>query len=155
MIIKRVTSAFILGLILSFAVVVHAQESEPPFMLRAAFSRLKALDSVTSSSVGFAAMPGKFFLLSQDFMKYGSVPFFKELLKNEKPVVRVMGLVCLAQTLSTEEYAEILEAHKADCEEVRYTRGCIGGRATVGQIAQWLKDDPYFFGRESGKEPSS
>jgi hypothetical protein len=154
--INRLTCAFLCAGLLSLCFIsARAQEeSDTPFMLRNAAAKLKTLTGVSSSAVGFGLQPGEFFLLSQDFLKYGSVPYFKELLQDEKAVVRVMGLVCLAQSLSRDEYAEIAEAYKDDAAEVRYMKGCIDSSATVGRIAEWLKDDPYFFGRESGKLPS-
>ena len=97
-------------------------------------------------------MPGEFFNLSQECLANGTVNDYKELLKDDNPVVRVMGLVLLAQA-DPEEYSIIAKDYQDDKTVVETQRGCVIGPATVGNIARWLEKNPYYFGREGGQLP--
>jgi hypothetical protein len=153
---KRLLLSSLLLLSLSGGVLAQegGRELQHPFMLRGSFERLRTLDTVAGATEGFTTKPSKFFLLTKEFMKYGTVDYFKELLKNERPVVRVMGLACLAQTLSKEEFGEAAEALKDDAEEVRYIDGRVIHTTTVGKLAGWLKNNPYLLGRASARTPA-
>lgn len=104
---------------------------------------------VTGEAVGYAASEGEFYRLSKIFLKSGKVEYYKWLLKDKNPVVRMMGLVCLAQTLSRAEFENIARSQANDNERVDYMMGCFILHATVGKIAAELVKDPNFFGSYS------
>jgi hypothetical protein len=115
--------------------------------------RVRSIEIIGGSATGFLLAPGEFFKLSKECLKYGTVEDFKELLKDENAVVRVMGLVCLAQSAPA-RYAELAKAHSDDNVQVSYIIGCVIHRATVGQISQRLVNNPYFLGRDEGQLPT-
>ena len=116
----------------------------------AAISKVRRLESV-SYRIGFALEPGEFHKLSQECLKYGTVDNFRALLKDESPVVRVLGLICLTKSVNAEEFAEVARALFTDAAQVRYTNGCVlNQRATVGQIARRLAEGRFFVADEDG-----
>jgi hypothetical protein len=119
---------------------------------RAAVEKLRSVEVVGGSATGFTLAPGEFFKLSQEFLENGTTEDFKGLLADKNPVVRVMGLVCLAQT-DRAAYAEIARAQRRDRAEVAYMIGCVIRHAAVAQIADRLVENPFFLGREEGQLP--
>jgi hypothetical protein len=63
--------------------------------------------------------------------------------KESRPVVRAMGLLCLAQ-LNAEKYRALLSPHTTDKESVYLSQGCIGSTITVGEFAERLLKNPFF-----------
>lgn len=121
---------------------------------RNAVEKLRSVKVIGGSATGFTLTPGEFFTLAQECLKNGTREDFKGLLEDRNPVVRVMGLVCLAQS-DQAAYAEVAEAHKGDSAAVSYMIGCVIRHATVGRIAERLVKEPFFLGREAGQLPAS
>jgi hypothetical protein len=121
---------------------------------RNAVDKLRSVEVIGGSATGFTLAPGEFFKLSQVFLKNGTTEDFKGLLADKNPVVRVMGLVCLAQT-DRAAYAEIAKSQRLDRADVSYMIGCVISHATVAQIADRLIENPFFLGREEGRLPTS
>ena len=120
----------------------------PPFEV--AIRKVRRLESV-SYRIGFTLEPGEFYKLSQECLKYGAVDDFRALLKDESPIVRVLGLICLAKSVNAEELAEVARPLFTDSAQVRYTNGCVlNQRATVGRIARQLAEGRFFLTDEGG-----
>jgi hypothetical protein len=119
---------------------------------KAAVDKLRSVEVIGGSATGFTLAPGEFFKLSQELLRNGTAEEFKGLLGDKNPVVRVMGLVCLAQT-DRAAYAEIAAARRRDRANVSYMIGCVIRHATVAQLADRLVENPFFFGREEGQLP--
>jgi hypothetical protein len=75
----------------------------------------------------------------------GGVEDFKALLRDQNPIVRVMGLICLAQSISSDEFGEDAKALYMDAAPVKYTNGCLLNQSvTVGMIAKRLVEKRFF-----------
>jgi hypothetical protein len=120
----------------------------------AAVEKLRSVEVIGGSATGFTLAPGEFFKLTQEFLKNGTTGDFKALLEDKNPVVRVMGLVCLAQS-DRAAYAEVARAQRRDRAHVSYMIGCVIRHSTVAQFAERLAEDPFFLGQEEGQLPAS
>ena len=94
----------------------------------------------------------EFFELSKEFLWAGTERDFKRFLSDRNPVVRAMGLLCLAQTDFGKHFLTLL-SHTKDKEEVSLAHGCMISRITVGEFANRLLANPYFLEQE-GKKPA-
>ena len=94
----------------------------------------------------------EFFELSKEFLWAGTESDFKRFLSDRNPVVRAMGLLCLAQTDFNKHFLTLL-SHTKDKEEVSLAHGCVISRITVGEFANRLLANPYFLEPE-GKKPA-
>ena len=156
---KQTRSFFISSvLLLGGSFQVHGQtiDRHAPFRtpnkryeLRSIVWELRTIKEVSSIAPGWSP-PGEFFLLSEDLLHYGNEEDFKKLLKDVNPVVRVMGLVCLAQT-DFEKYAPTLRTFLIDKAEIDLAHHCTIGRTTVSEIAERLLKDPNFLGHRSAQ----
>lgn len=117
------------------------------YELTALVRKLRGVKAVTASAVGFASAKGEFFKLSEEILRVGTAEDFKRMAEDENVVVRVMGLVCLAQ-LGVGQHGEVLRSHLHDASGVALTVGCIRHDTTVGEIARRLLADPNFLGHE-------
>ena len=136
------------------ALAADGGDNERAANFRVAVDKLRSVEVIGGSATGFTLAPGEFFKLTQEFLKNGTTEDFKGLLEDKNPVVRVMGLVCLAQS-DRAAYAEIARAQRRDRADVSYMIGCVIRHATVAQLADRLADNPFFFGREEGQLPTS
>ncbi len=100
-------------------------------------AKLRDVKYVTSRQVGWGRAPGEFHKLSKEAMTFGTAIDFASLLEDGNPVIRVMGLVGLAQT-KLGNYTNLLKSRLGDEAEVNVMLGCGGHKATVGEIAKWL-----------------
>ena len=62
---------------------------------------------------------------------------------SRNPIVKAMGLLCLAQ-LDSDKYWLTLLSHGKDNEEVYLHQGCIVSKVTIGEFTQRLLSNPYF-----------
>ena len=110
--------------------------------------KVELLKSV-SYRVGLTLAAGEFHKLSEECLRLGRVEDFKVLLRDQNPIVRVMGLICLAQSIGPDEFAENAKALYTDAAPVRYTNGCVLNQsATVGMIAKRLVEKRFFLAAE-------
>jgi hypothetical protein len=149
---KKLLLSFLTLLIVSANCLAQNTEAERKTVFDAAVGKVRLIDTVAGSAVGFILVPGEFFKLSTECLANGTPDDFKILLKDDNPVVRVMGLVCLSQS-APNEYAEISKQYSKDRAIVKYQIGCVIQRATVGEISQWLVKNPFYFGRKAGEYP--
>jgi hypothetical protein len=119
----------------------------------AVVKKVGRLESV-SYRVGWTLEAGEFHKLSEDCLRYGRVEDLKALLGDESPILRVLGLICLAKSVGPEEFLAIAKPLYVDRAQVRITNGCILNRsATVGAIAEQLAGDRFFLAAED-KSPA-
>lgn len=116
------------------------------YEVRSIVWKLRSLKLVSSATPGWSP-PGEFYKLSLELLRYGSEDEFEKLLKDENPLVRVMGLVCLAQ-LDFEKHSQTLRAHAIDQAVVALSDGCVISHPTVGRIAGMLLQNPDFLGHK-------
>lgn len=119
--------------------------SHPKF--KTALRKLSSVKTVSSKKVGFGGTPGEFYILSKECLAYGKETDFIALSDDDNPVMRAMGLVCLAQ-LDDERYRGLLNSHLDDREEAVLAVGCIIGRVTIGEIVKRLIENPNFLEQE-------
>lgn len=97
-----------------------------------------------SYRVGFGSAPGEFHQLVEDCLASGKVEDFEQLLFDKNPVVRVLGLICLARSLDEGDFAASARLLFNDEADVEYDNGCvIRLRGTVGQLARMLADGKF------------
>ena len=107
-------------------------------------SRVRLLNSV-SYRIGWTLEAGEFHKLSREALKNGTVQDFEALLKDENPIVRVLALICLAQSLDAEQFGVLAKTLFADEARVKYTNGCMLNQiGTVGEIAKRLAENRFF-----------
>ena len=68
---------------------------------------------------------------------------FQRMVHSRNPIVKAMGLLCLAQ-LDFDKYWLTLLSHWNDNEEVYLNEGCIMSKITIGEFTQRLLSNPYF-----------
>ncbi len=112
--------------------------------------KLRSIKLASSRTPGWSG-PGEFFKLSEELLRYGSARDFERLAEDESPVVRVMGLVCLAQ-VDPARYAAVLPLRLGDRATVSVARDCVLYETTVGELALRLLTEPNFFGHAGGRE---
>lgn len=107
---------------------------------------LRALDTVDAAAVGIAGMPGPFFLLSQTFLKEGSIADFESLVGDHNVIVRAMGMVCLVQR-AQDRAVPILKGRLASRETFTiFPGGCLGFRMSEGLFAWHLIHNANYLG---------
>ena len=133
--------AFALALLASFAPSVNALNKKSRF--DAAVVRLRKMKFVMARKIGPSALtaPSEYYRLMLQCLKYGSEEDFERLLENRRPVVRVMGLVCLAQA-NPARYKSIHGKYVSDEAHVWVAHGCVLAQSTVGHIAKLLLKEP-------------
>lgn len=102
---------------------------------------LQQLDSVGSRVVGYGGKPSKFYKLMQIFLKHGSQADFDELLSSTNPIVRAMGLACIAR--GDEAYAIGTLTDRLNRRELFlcFPHGCVGGDISEGFFARQLLEN--------------
>lgn len=98
--------------------------------------------TVSGSTVGFAAQPGRFYLLSWEIGETGDPKLFAALAADEDVVVRAAGLVLLAQRGAREVAVETLTRRlESEVAIDLQPSGCGVERTTEGALAQALLDN--------------
>ncbi len=114
-------------------------------------TKLRAVKYLSNHDRGFGGR-NDFYLLSKELLSRGTVKEFKAMARDRNPIVRAVGLLCLAQTNADENYVMLL-LHAKDKAEVYLHEGCIISKITVGEFARRLLGNPYFLDPE-GKRPA-
>lgn len=120
------------------------------FKARAFFDQLPAkLRSVKWLSNHDPSFGGgnEFYQLSKEFLRAYKVEDFERMIDDRNPVVRAMGLLCLAQVAAESHFLTLLSRMK-DTEEVSLSEGCLVSRITVGEFARRLLSNPYMLDPE-------
>jgi len=127
------TKTVLIGLIIChfFLGLAYGGES-----LESEIEQLRKIERVTGISVGIGGGPGEFFELSKVFLRKGKEEDFLNLTEDENPVVRSMGVLCLAKHTKS---ANKLKKHITDSGIIYYfPGGCMGTRITVGKFVRNL-----------------
>ncbi len=85
----------------------------------------------------------EFYKLSKQFVKSHTAADFRRMVNHWNPIVRAMGLLCLAQTEKDESF-HVLMSHSNDEAEVYLHQGCLVSKITVGEFAKRLLTEPDF-----------
>jgi hypothetical protein len=136
---KVVVAVFLV--LLGNATIAEAQ-SKKPFTLDFQSGRLLRVKWISNHDPGFGGS-NEFYRLSKELLKSYKLEDFKRMANQRNPIVRAMGLLCLAQADSGESML-ILLSHWNDVEEVYLHQGCFVSRITVGEFAQRLIMNPHF-----------
>jgi len=105
--------------------------------------RVRLLDRV-DYRVGFGLTLGEFGQLTQPCGRVANPTEVRRLLTDVSPVVRVLGLVCLAKSVDAAEFAALAAPMNGDTATVTYSNGCIiDQRVTVASIARHLVDGRF------------
>jgi hypothetical protein len=126
--------------LLGNATIAEAQ-SKKPFTLDFQSGRLLRVKWISNHDPGW--WKNEFYQLSKELLKSYKLEDFKRMANQRNPIVRAMGLLCLAQA-DRDESILILLSHWNDAEEVYLHQGCIVSRITVGEFAQRLLMNPHF-----------
>ena len=113
--------------------------------------KLRKITAISNHDPGWGGS-NDFYKLSKEFLKKHTITEFRFMLNDRNPIVRAMGLLCLAQSNADEHDLELL-LHTDDTEEIYLKNGCIISRITIGEFAQQLLRNPYFLEPE-GKVPA-
>jgi hypothetical protein len=119
-----------------------AQGDKPQRFFDPLPSKLRAVKTLSNHDRGFGNA-NDFYLLSREFLTKRTEKDFKQMLRDRNPVVRAMGLLCLAEVDAREHYLVLLY-HTKDGEEVYLHEGCTVSKITVGEFARRLLNNPHF-----------
>lgn len=141
--------SLLLSRVLLFAIITFfgaslcfAQKRENKADFAKAVVELRKVKTVASTHTGVAGIPSLFGEVSLELLKFGTDEDFLEFLKDKSPVVRSMGLYCLAQK-DVKKYADVLKKFLADEEQIKLVITCdVYENAKVGDVAKILLEDP-------------
>ena len=129
-------------LFLLLAVVAANAQSFP--LLMHVRDELKSLRSIDGAAVGYAGIPGRFFLLYPYCLTYGDEETFSAFLKDESPVVAAIGALCLLDRFP-QRGEEIMKRMKLDSRSVGVMPGgCLGMTMTLKTLFEKIEVDPDF-----------
>jgi hypothetical protein len=101
--------------------------------------------AVSGDSIGFAGVPGAFFLLQRSILAAGAPGAVQRLLYSDVPEARAMALSVAARNPATGR--AVLAAHTCDDGQIDYNpNGCIVYRRSVGEFARELLEEPGILG---------
>jgi len=131
--------------LLLLAGVAQAQSPVTPAspIWESTLAEVRQLD-VADYEVGFTLSPGKFHLLSDRLLQLGKLGDFQRLLTDQSPMVRVMGLICLARIMKAADFQPVAVRVAEDHAHIRYQEGCISKVSTVEEIARQLVEGKFF-----------
>jgi len=121
--------------------VADAQIAKPR-ALDPSMNKLLTVKWISNHNQGFGGS-NDFYQLSKEFVKSHDSSDFRRMVNHRNPIVRAMGLLCLAQ-LDRDQYFLLLLSHWTDPEEVSLHEGCFVTRITVGEFVQRLFVNPHF-----------
>jgi hypothetical protein len=117
-------------------------QSAKPTSFDPLMTELARVKRISNYEPGFGS-PNEFYKLSKEFLKSHTTADFRRMLNHFNPIVRAMGLLCLAQKEKDESFL-ILLAHTNDEAVVRLSQGCLVSEITIGEFAKRLLIDPDF-----------
>lgn len=105
-------------------------------------NKLLTVKWISNHDPGFGG-GNEFYKLSKEFLKSHDSSDFRRMLHHRNPIVRAMGLLCLAQT-DQDKFFMLFLLHGKDSEQVSLHQGCILSTITVGEFVQRLFLNPHF-----------
>ena len=121
--------------------IADAQVAKPRG-LDPSMNKLLTVKWISNYNRGFGGS-NDFYQLSKEFLKSHDSSDFRRMVNQRDPIVRAMGLLCLAQ-LDRDQYFLVLLSHWTDPGEVSLHEGCLVTRITVGEFVQRVFIDPHF-----------
>jgi len=113
-------------------------------VLHAAICCLDKLGGITGSAVGDMGEQGEFYTISNIIMNHLKEDEFIRMTKNTKPIIRAMGIVCLAKS-DIKKYKSFIQSLYNDTEEVGFLpHGCVISRISIGNFAKNIIEDSKF-----------
>ena len=107
-------------------------------------AELKSLTSIDGSAVGYAGIPGRFFLLYPYCVTYGDEKTLSDFLKDESPVVAAMGALCILDKYP-QRREEIMMRMAFDSRSVEVMPGgCVGTTMTLKALFEKIEANPEF-----------
>ena len=114
-------------------------------------TKLVSVKWLSNHDSGFGGS-NEFYKLSKEFLKTQNSSDFQRMVYSRNPIIKAMGLLCLAR-IDFDKYWLVLLSHWQDNEEVYLHQGCIVSKITVGEFTQRLLRNPYFLDPEE-KRPA-
>ncbi len=110
-------------------------------------TELNQIDTISGSATGFAGTPGRFYLLSNQFMEKGQTHDFIDMTKSPHPATRIMGAYCLIKQ-DKHKHAELVGLMFQDQEHICWNPGgcMVSCEVEVGKIIRNLFEDPNCLG---------
>jgi len=124
------------------SIAIAEAQSVKPRAFDPAMNKLLTVKWISNHNPGFGGS-NEFYKLSKELMKSHDSSDFRRMVNQRNPIVRAMGLLCLAQT-DKDQYFLLLLSHWKDTERVYLHQGCIVSRITVGEFVQRLFLDAHF-----------
>ena len=137
---RNLITACVIAMLGSFAV-VEAQHVKPRGF-DPAMNKLFTVKWISNHDRGFGG-DNEFYKLSKELLQTHDAADFERMVNQHNPIVRAMGLLCLAQT-DRSQYVLLFLAHWKDPEQIALHQGCIVSQVTVGEFVQRLFVNPYF-----------
>lgn len=109
-------------------------------------TKLVSVKWLSNHDPGFGGS-NEFYKLSKEFLKTHNRSDFQRMVYSRNPIIKAMGLLCLAQ-VDSDKYWLVLLSHWQDNEEVYLHQGCIVSKITIGEFTQRLLLNPYFLDPE-------
>jgi len=142
---KNLITACCLSLLTSVA--IAQAQSVRPRAFDPAMNRLLTVKWISNHDPGFGGS-NEFYKLSKELLESHDSSDFRRMVNQRNPIVRAMGLLCLAQT-DKDKYFLLLLSHWEDAEQVSLQQGCIVSKITVGEFVQRLFLNPHFLDEKS------
>ena len=117
-------------------------QSATPVTLDPLMTQLLKVKWISNYDPGFGS-PNEFYKLSKQFLKSHTTSDFHRMTNHLNPIVRAMGILCLAQTAKDDSFMVLL-SHSNDEAVVYLSQGCFRSEITVGEFAKRLLADPNF-----------
>lgn len=136
---RYVITAFCFVMLGSFAV---AEAQVPRQRFDPAMNKLVKVQWISNYDRGFGS-DNEFYKLAKEFVNTRDSAEFRQMANQRNPIVRAMGLLCLAQT-DWDHSFDLLLSHRQDPEVVFLHQGCLVTRLTVGEFVQRLFVNPHF-----------
>lgn len=125
----------------SFAV-AEAQVSRVGRDFDPLMNKLVKVKWISNYDRGFGS-DNEFYKLSKEFLNTRGSTEFRRMANQRNPIVRAMGLLCLAQT-DWNQFLDFVLSNWQDPETVFLLQGCLITRLTVGEFVQRLFANPHF-----------
>jgi HEAT repeat protein len=119
-----------------------------------AIALLRTLRTVTGSAVGSEFKPGTFFLLSRYFLMVGSIEDYEALTRDDDPMVRAMGMLCMALVAGPDAVPALRQRLGSRVRMDCLPFGCCVEAWHEADLARLLLHDPSFFGHSSDRVPA-
>ena len=120
---KKILTVFCL--VLLYNVGIALSQSSKPRGYDPLSTKLASVKWLSNHNPGLGGS-NEFYKLSKEFLESHNPSDFKRMVHSRNPIVKAMGLLCLAQ-VDPDKYWFTLLSHGKDNEEVYLQEGCIEG----------------------------